>query len=201
MRRTIINLVTVVSLVLCLTASTYWARSYWLWDGFSARVRSWDGGGASSFDVYSTGGGISIGGRNAAYTHPLDYRRHEPPVAVVAYSHPLADLGSQHQRIRMTPATGRAALWHWLGFSYAAGPYSPSSGAIYRRLTVPHWALVAALAVLPGRWCRRQLRQRRWTGRPEAERCCLACGYDLRATPDRCPECGAVSESAARTAA
>ncbi|HWE97552.1 MAG TPA: hypothetical protein VG269_26580 [Tepidisphaeraceae bacterium] len=43
-------------------------------------------------------------------------------------------------------------------------------------------------AVMAGR-----LRRRRWKRSPFA---CLSCGYDLRATPDRCPECGAMPKAA-----
>jgi len=60
-------------------------------------------------------------------------------------------------------------------------------------LIFPYW-LVAIIFGVPvalsllGQY--RQRRRRRWARLG----CCSACGYDLRATPDRCPECGAVNE-------
>lgn len=53
-------------------------------------------------------------------------------------------------------------------------------------LVVPAWAWLAAGAVLATPFTRRALRQ---TARRRAGRC-LGCGYDLRLSPDRCPECG-----------
>lgn len=48
----------------------------------------------------------------------------------------------------------------------------------------PYWLLIALLSVLPISWII-LYRRRRWrTGM------CCKCGYDLRASKDRCPECG-----------
>jgi hypothetical protein len=63
----------------------------------------------------------------------------------------------------------------------------------YERLSqpigsIPQWPVAAALALCPAAWCgSRWRRMRRTRGG-----CCPKCGYDLRATPDRCPECGTV---------
>jgi hypothetical protein len=66
-----------------------------------------------------------------------------------------------------------------------------------RRVAVPHWALVAVL-LAPAEWMLvGHLRHRRRTGAG----LCGTCGYDLRASPDRCPECGTAATSAVATPA
>jgi hypothetical protein len=55
-------------------------------------------------------------------------------------------------------------------------------------LVVPHAYVFAALAVLPAVYLVKLRRRRR---RADRVGLCQSCGYDLRATPARCPECGA----------
>jgi hypothetical protein len=62
----------------------------------------------------------------------------------------------------------------------------------WSRIAVVPIAYPAALFFVPPGvwtlfWCRRRLRRRNW-----GEGRCGSCGYDLRATPERCPECGRV---------
>ena len=53
-------------------------------------------------------------------------------------------------------------------------------------LTVPYGVMVLVFAVLPGRSLIRHVRGRY----RRAKSLCVGCGYDLRASSDRCPECG-----------
>jgi hypothetical protein len=55
----------------------------------------------------------------------------------------------------------------------------------------PLWAAALLMASLPAYRLWRDHRSHR-ARRRESEGRCLNCGYDLRATPGRCPECGAV---------
>jgi hypothetical protein len=96
-----------------------------------------------------------------------------------------ASPSSLRQEVEARDRAGGAFL-HRLGFAYAFIDYGNSQ--LRRALYVPHWAVVALSAVLPIVWSVRRVRRRRRSEGP----LCRTCGYDLRATPDRCPECGAV---------
>jgi hypothetical protein len=59
-------------------------------------------------------------------------------------------------------------------------------------LTIPHWVFVTTFAIPP------LLRFRSWRRHRRRAKAgtCAKCGYDLRATPERCPECGTVAKAA-----
>ena len=63
-------------------------------------------------------------------------------------------------------------------------------------LFVPHWWLIVLLLIPAGVYAWRVIVARRARGAGF----CGVCGYDLRASPDRCPECGAAPTESNATA-
>jgi hypothetical protein len=88
--------------------------------------------------------------------------------------------------------SGYSDGWHhrtlWFPDSLPSfGFFSRDLGATsrYHLILFPCWLPVALLALLLASYLLAQARQR-----PFQSGCCQRCGYDLRATPERCPECG-----------
>ena len=60
---------------------------------------------------------------------------------------------------------------------------------------VPAWVPIPPALILPVFWLTKVVRR----SRRRKHGCCINCGYDLRASPERCPECGtAITKSSVR---
>jgi hypothetical protein len=183
-------LMTGVLLAVCLAASVAWVaggqRPFAL-----TRIARTGWPGAESFDVFEAvgvGGGASISfGRirndrtglafDAWYWGPWLWR--EPGWRAGR----TRDVPDELWTPRVTGGRGRWRVARWGDSSRPRAAY----GWTFR---APLWAVV----VISGAWpvTSFMLAGRRWRRRRRAMRkgLCPACGYDWRATPGRCPECG-----------
>jgi hypothetical protein len=122
------------------------------------------------------------------------------------------------EHVRLSLDTSSLSLWQFGGFELGAGfvrtktsgdgiAYPPEAfGSHYGGMPVPSWSpplstrvvgfpywfaalAAAAWPVISAMAAMRQAKRRRFE-RLVASGICPRCRYDLRATPDRCPECG-----------
>jgi hypothetical protein len=76
-----------------------------------------------------------------------------------------------------------------LGFDARWSANASTPPEITRGVIAPHWAWCVLLAAMPAVAVWQAFLRRRRARRAAAGNC-ARCGYDLRASPERCPECG-----------
>ena len=163
MTRRLLNLVTVLSLLLCVAAAVLSVVG----------LRRYDLGGVRLGPI-----GLGAGSYRG---HLLWAWAHLPGERAVESNHesgpasPQADAIAEYVR--------SAATWRGFGFSYTV--YGADTTPIHLLIT-PAWSVIVLAAALPAA----RLRSHRRRRRRAATGLCPRCGYDLRATPGRCPECG-----------
>ncbi len=184
------RLLTALSLLLLLATAGVWVRSYWVSD-----VLIWADWSQDRFSLSRRIMGCSRGGvqfisqrefdPNFYSDDTLHYRhRYLPPTDYPVFG---GDWGG--------PFSVRPERYAALGFEWIPRTPPPGPGGqihmLIRSLTLPLYFPCMLFAILPAHYLLR-LRRRRRIAKRIALGCCIHCGYDLRASSGRCPECGKV---------
>ena len=161
-RRWLFNALTALSLVLFAGAAAFWVRSFWRTECLTYLSPT------SEWSLESDKRCIAI-----------ELFRNKPP---------------WHQPTRWVVRTGPVTIQRWphqtflerMGFEY----WPPRDLRAQHQcflVMAPDWFLCLISLLCPAWWL-----MRRWRRATRRERLglCRECGYDLRATPERCPECG-----------
>jgi hypothetical protein len=189
-RRKLFNLLSVVSLLLCVATCVLWAGSY-----RGGHEASWHDRDHRAYRYLAVCGTITLSCRHGTYSEEFNAADFpdagevhwnsypDPPPHEWAWDSPPEATGPQHRLLNLA--------YEWR--TWPPGTTWFNNGRRWTAIrswmvVVPIWFLAGAFAV-PALACV----LRRMRRRPGL---CPGCGYDLRATPGRCPECGAVPAAA-----
>jgi hypothetical protein len=181
--RLLLNILTLLCLLLFLATLVFWPRSYFRSDWYhyvvvDPRGREW-----IQYSLNSNKGSLYVSYFNFAFKTDnrfQDYVRLRSAPAGFSY-----EGYAPRDNHYLTGSVPRR-----LGFLLESEYNTPDASGSYDfpRAAVPHWFIALITALLPATRLYRALRRRQ----QNRAGLCRSCGYDLRATPTRCPECGAI---------
>jgi hypothetical protein len=202
MRRRVFTIVSAVSLVLCLATAMLWVRSYWAADS-ATMTRS------HKYEIVSTNGIVLWGvwTNYAATVKIVDESSTSTSVSVLKgaqrpYPQNTVAISIGNPGSVTLPSTAAGSdAWSQSKVNQGVVDITPGAPSVARGrpsyedghgCIIRDRLLVMVTGTLPLTWLiveyyRRAQRRRQLRG------LCRRCGYDLRATPDRCPECGLVT--------
>jgi hypothetical protein len=169
-----LTLAAAVSLVLCVATVALWVRSYRASDSVYWMPTEVP----LCYIAWSSEGTLTLGQVTPMMFQPRDrfeYRAEDEAAPRPNYPRRFLGIG-----------------WLRMSFQSMGASHPGLAGRDFMVAELPMWMPVAVAALLPVTWAaRRVLAKRRGVAFA-----CVCCGYDLRATPERCPECGAAAAPA-----
>jgi hypothetical protein len=193
MIRRLFTILSVLSLLLCVATVVLWVRSYWTADGLEFEMLDIADGRFHLTTAYGDSGGFVV--RTTTIELPQSALEAE-----LAHARDSGDPLEEGLKLIARRPEGfnygnGDSFWNRRGFTavHETGfvPHAEAGTYTLRTAQAPCWAAAALTAALPmafifRRWNEFRRRSQQSSGH------CPACSYDLRASPDRCPECGTV---------
>lgn len=206
--RFLFTLCSAVSLALLVASCVLWVRSRWYYESYGrwtttpisahhgellVRDVSWNNG-----NLYATWM------REGVMVRELQHGNRSGPIPLLEANdhsgwtsrpaeHARPDYGFEWDR-NVKPQ-GATTMLRGLGVRITRRNWPPPIEGRWEvgwEVLVPFWMLATVFAMLPAAHAAILVRRRR-RRRRAADGRCVRCGYDLRASPERCPECGTAS--------
>ena len=194
MGRRLLNLLTLLSLLLCVAVCVLWVRSYAAFDWLKLSEVELIGGDEADGRRFVESRVLFSWRGRFGYVRSLDFMGPARAGSYTLIWRPTSDRDAAQNAETIYVVSEMERRWNrWAapmfdhaGFRYVIHAYGYDRGM---DVLFPYWTVFVLTAFAPVIWGAGMVR-RRFKALHIARGECSSCGYDLRATPDRCPECG-----------